>query len=126
MSYDNAFEEIEDFFNVILSFAKVYKDNSEVTIGKLQDFMGLLRQDETNFKDDSDWLMNDVTVITKKEFERRVNEIASLNNKYSQSNEKLEELAGQINATIDKSITLQKISIGGSGKCNIYNTKLNC
>ena len=123
MSYDNAFEKIENFFNYILSFAKVYKDNSEVTIGKLENFMSLLRQDETSFKEDSDWLINNVTAITNEEFQIKLKEIAKLNAKHGQSNENLEKLSVQINATLDEIIELQKGSVAGSGKCNIHNTK---
>ena len=119
MSYDNAFEEIEDFFNFILAFAKVYKNNSELTVNKLQDFKGLLRQDETNFIDDFDWLVNNVTAIAKEEFEKN---FKLLNNKFGQSNESneyFEKLSGQINATLDKTKQLQELSVARSSKCKI-------
>ena len=102
MNYDNGLNQIKNFFDYILTFAKEYKAASHVTVGKLGVFLENIMEDKANFELDYNWLNTTAVTMSKKELEQLTFDIEKSQTAIGISDDTMKKLREEINSACEE------------------------
>ena len=119
LNYDNGLDSIAELFEFIVTKVNVYRSASIETVGLLETFRAALLVDQTNFKEDYDWLNNTVFDKSANDLLRLVNETEDLQEQIGISTANVENLKEDIIDTLDNIKAWNRGAAAVSGKTKL-------